>query len=94
MKITKEEAKKIAYLSRLSFTDDKLEEMRQSMESILTYMQELNQYDTKDVEPLVHAIEQYNVLRADKPHQSFSQDQALSGAPEAEHGYFKVPKII
>jgi aspartyl-tRNA(Asn)/glutamyl-tRNA(Gln) amidotransferase subunit C len=94
MKITTEEAKKIAYLSRLSFNDKDMEDMRQSMESILTYMEELNQYDTEKTEPLVHAIEQYNVLREDKPHTSFNQDQALSGAPETEDGYFKVPKII
>ena len=44
MKITTEEAQKIALLSRLSFADEDLEKMRDSMNSILTYMEELNQY--------------------------------------------------
>ena len=49
MKITTEEAQKIALLSRLSFADEDLEKMRDSMNSILTYMEELNKYDTTDV---------------------------------------------
>lgn len=94
MKITTEEAQKIALLSRLSFADEDLEKMRDSMNSILTYMEELNQYDTTDVAPTVHAVEQYNVMREDVPHQSFKNEEALMNAPEKEDGYFKVPKII
>ena len=94
MKITTEEAQKIALLSRLSFADEDLEKMRDSMNSILTYMEELNQYDTTDVAPTVHAVEQYNVMREGVPHQSFTNEEALMNAPEKEDGYFKVPKII
>ena len=94
MKITTEEAQKIALLSRLSFADEDLEKMRDSMNSILTYMEELNQYDTTDVAPTVHAVEQYNVMREDVPHQSLTNEEALMNAPEKEDGYFKVPKII
>ena len=72
----------------------KVFESRDSMNSILTYMEELNQYDTTDVAPTVHAVEQYNVMREDVPHQSFTNEEALMNAPEKEDGYFKVPKII
>ena len=58
MKITIEEAKKIALLSRLEFSPEDLEKMRESMNSILTHMEELSQYDTTDVAPTVHAVEQ------------------------------------
>lgn len=94
MKITTEEAKKIALLSRLEFSPEDLEKMRDSMNSILTYMEELNQYDTTHVAPTVHAVEQYNVMREDVPHTSFTNEEALMNAPDAEDGYFKVPKII
>ena len=94
MKITTEEAKKIALLSRLEFSPEDLEKMRDSMNSILTYMEELNQYDTTDVAPTVHAVEQCNVMREDVPHTSFTNEEALMNAPDAEDGYFKVPKII
>ncbi|MFR6110244.1 MAG: Asp-tRNA(Asn)/Glu-tRNA(Gln) amidotransferase subunit GatC [Dialister invisus] len=68
--------------------------MRESMNSILTHMEELNQHDTDGVEPTAHAVEQYNVMREDEPHQSLSNEEALFNAPEKEGGYFKVPKII
>ena len=94
MKITAEEVKKVALLSRLSFTDKEIEELEDSMSGILTYMEELNQYDTETVAPMAHAVEQFNVMREDKPHTSFTNEQALMNAPEKEDGYFKVPRII
>jgi aspartyl-tRNA(Asn)/glutamyl-tRNA(Gln) amidotransferase subunit C len=94
LKISTDEVRKVALLSRLSFEAEELEEMKSSMNSILTYMDELNQYDTTDTEPTVHAVEQYNVMRDDVPHESFTNEEALMNAPEKEDGYFKVPKII
>lgn len=94
MKISTEEVQKVALLSRLAFAPAELEAMKDSMNSILTYMDELNQYDTEKVQPTVHAVEQYNVMREDVPHQSFTNEEALMNAPEKEDGYFKVPKII
>ena len=94
MKITTEEARKVALLSRLEFSDEKLELMRQSMNDILTYMEKLNQYDTADTESTVHAVELYNVMREDVPHDSFTNEEALMNAPDKEAGYFKVPRII
>lgn len=94
VKISTEEVQKVALLSRLAFDPEELEEMKASMNSILTYMDELNQYDTADVQPMVHAVEQYNVMREDVPHTSFTNEEALMNAPEKENGYFKVPKII
>lgn len=94
MKISTEEVKKVALLSRLAFDPAELEEMSESMNSILDYMDELGQYDTEKVEPTVHAVEQYNVMREDVPHKSFTNEEALMNAPDKEEGYFKVPKII
>lgn len=94
MKISTEEVQKVALLSRLAFAPDELEEIKESMNSILTYMDELNQYDTDQVEPMAHAVEQYNVMRDDVPHTSFTNEEALLNAPEKENGYFKVPKIM
>lgn len=94
MKINEEEIKKIAFLSRLEFDNKYLEKMNDSMNSILTHMEELKQYDTEGVVPTAHAVEQFNVTRKDIPHESLSNEEALSNAPEREDGYFKVPKII
>lgn len=68
--------------------------MRDSMNSILTYMEELNQYDTTDVAPTVHAVEQYNVMREDVPHQSFTNEEALMNAPERKTAISKCRRLF
>ena len=84
MKITTEEVKKIALLSRLSFSEDELENLKDS----------IKQYDTEGVAPMAHAVEQFNVMREDIPDTSFTHEEALMNAPEQEDGYFKVKRII
>lgn len=67
--------------------------MRESMNSILTHMEELNQHDTEGVEPTAHAVEQYNVMREDEPHQSLSNEEALFNAPEKKAVILKCLKL-
>ena len=91
MKISAEEIKKIALLSRLNIEDDQIEEVGND---ILAYMDLLNQVDITDVAPTAHAVSMRNVMRDDVPQPSLSNEKALSNAPEPENGYFKVPKVI
>ena len=50
--------------------------------------------DVADVKPTAHVLPLQNVLRKDEVRPSLDHDLALSNAPEAEDGYFKVPKIV
>ena len=90
MKISAEEIKKIALLSRLNIEDDQIEEVGKQLNDILAYMDLLNQVDITDVAPTAHAVSMRNVM----PQPSLSNEKALSNAPEPENGYFKVPKVI
>lgn len=94
MKISAEEIKKIALLSRLNIDDDQIEEVGKQLNDILAYMDLLNQVDITDVAPTAHAVSMRNVMRDDVPQPSLSNEKALSNAPEPENGYFKVPKVI
>lgn len=94
MKISAEEIKKIALLSRLEVRDDQLEAVGKQLNDILSYMDLLSQVDVTDVPPTAHAVALSNVMREDVPHQSLPNEKALLNAPEAENGYFKVPKVI
>lgn len=94
MKLTQEELAKLAHLTRLEWNDDKAEAMGASLNNILAYMEELNQVNTDDVEPTVHAVELYNVWREDEPQPSLDRESALMNAPERDGVYFKVPKLI
>ncbi len=94
MKISAEEIKKIALLSRLEIKDDQIESVGKQLNDILSYMDLMSQVDITDVKPTAHAVSMSNVMRDDVPQPSLSNEKALQNAPEPENGYFKVPKVI
>ena len=94
MKVSAEEVKKIALLSRLEIKEDRVEAVQQQLSDILSYMELIEQSDISEVEPTAHAVSMSNVMRDDAPQESLPNEDALQNAPEAEGGYFKVPKVI
>ena len=94
MKVSAEEVKKIALLSRLEIKEDRVEAVQQQLSDILSYMELIEQADFSEVEPTAHAVSMSNVMRDDAPQESLPNEDALQNAPEAEGGYFKVPKVI
>ena len=67
MKISKEEIEHIAVLARLSLTEEEKELFGSQLSGILGYMEQLNELDTKDVEPTSHVLALENVMREDIP---------------------------
>ena len=94
MKITVEEVEHVAKLARLTFTEQEKKLYAQQLNTILVYIDKLNELDTKDIEPTSHAIRLKNVFRDDKTKKSISQDRSLSNAPQKDKGSFVVPKVI
>ena len=64
-KISAQEVKKIAELSRLSLSSDELKKRTEDMNNILNYMDTLNEIDTEDVEELYNVHDMNNSLRED-----------------------------
>jgi aspartyl-tRNA(Asn)/glutamyl-tRNA(Gln) amidotransferase subunit C len=94
MKITRQEVEHVAKLARLELTDEEKERLTDQLSNILTYVEKLNELDTKGVEPTSHVLDINNVMRDDVPEESLSQELALANAPEKAAGHYKVPKII
>ena len=94
MKIIQEEIKNIALLSRLEVKEEHMAHVEKELSDILTYVAELNALELDGVEPMAHAVPLQNVFRKDETKPSLNHDLALSNAPEAEDGYFKVPRVV
>ena len=94
MKIGKEQVRHVALLARLHLSETEIEQFTGQLDDILTYIEKLNELDTKDVKPTSHVIEVGNVLREDTAEKSLSAEEALANAPDPESGFFKVPKIL
>ena len=94
MKLTREEVQQIALLARLRLTPEEEVRLTEQLDSILGYMDKLNQIDTADVEPFSHAVNIENTLREDRVTNQPNADALLANAPDRDATFFKVPKII
>ena len=94
MPVSKKDVEKIADLARLYITEEDKKKYTSQLNVILEYMDQLNQVDTSDVEPLSHPFDLKNIVREDKVKPSLPVEEALKNAPEKSGNYFKVPKVI
>lgn len=94
MKINREEIKNIALLSRLEVPEERMVQMEKALNDVLQYVEELEELDLTDVEPMAHAVQVQNVFRKDEVKPSLDRKLALQNAPEEDNGYFKVPRVI
>lgn len=78
----------------MSLSDEEKERFGTQLDSILNYMDTLNELETKNVEPTSHVISIRNVLREDFPVASLDREDALLNAPDRADKFFRVPKII
>lgn len=94
MQISKEQVEKVAKLARLHVSESEKDAFAKQLSQILTHVEKLKQYDTKDVEPTSTVLGQVNVFREDIVRPSLPVEKALANAPEREGDGFSVPKII
>lgn len=93
-KITEEEVKKIASLSRLSLTEDELQKRTEDMNNILNYMDSLNEINTDNVKELNNVHDMNASLRSDSSDESLNQQDILNNSPSSNGDYIKVPLMV
>ena len=93
-KITLEQVRHVAKLSRLALDPQQLVRFTPQLESILEYIAKIAEVDVSGVEPMAHATPLHNVLRDDTPGKPLPLGKVLQNAPETDGAFFKVPKIM
>ena len=93
-KITKKEVEHVSRLARLGLSDEEKETFTKQLNNILTYVEKLNELDTKDVEPTSHVLQIQNIFKVDEIRESLPRERALSNAPDRTDEFYRVPKII
>ena len=94
MKITADEVERVANLARLRLTAQEVSELTRHLDSILSYMDQLNALDTEGVEPFRHATDSNAALRDDAVLNRPDPEALLANAPDRDGTFFKVPKIL
>jgi aspartyl-tRNA(Asn)/glutamyl-tRNA(Gln) amidotransferase subunit C len=99
MKVSDKDVSYVADLANLELTESERQRMVVDLNSILGYIDRLNQLDTSGVEPMAQVANRYgndamredvhNGLRKSLPH-----EVAMENAPDTEGTFFKVPKVI
>ncbi|MEY2902653.1 MAG: hypothetical protein RLY89_1759 [Bacteroidota bacterium] len=94
MEITNELVDNLANLSKLSFDSEARSEIRNDLQKMVGFIEQLQSVDTNGVEPLLHMGDAVNILRQDMVQGSIQREEALLNAPLADEAFFKVPTVI
>ncbi|MET0424500.1 MAG: Asp-tRNA(Asn)/Glu-tRNA(Gln) amidotransferase subunit GatC [Actinoplanes sp.] len=92
--ISREEVAHLARLSRLAVTEQELDQFAGQLDVILQSVARIGEVAADDIPPTSHSVPLTNVYRDDVPQPSLTQEAALSGAPDAYEGRFRVPRIL
>ncbi len=110
MKVTEKDVAYVADLADLDLTGEERAGMVRDLNSILDYIERLNELDTSNVEPMAQVSDRYGVDESKQGTERFayasredvieglrkslSQQAALENAPDADGTFFRVPKVI
>jgi aspartyl-tRNA(Asn)/glutamyl-tRNA(Gln) amidotransferase subunit C len=94
MPLSREDVEKVSLLARLKLSDAELALLTEQLGQVVSYVEQLNELDTEDVDPMVHAVEVTNVFRADVLQPSLPREAALSNAPKADGECYLVPAVL
>ena len=99
MSVDTKTVRRIAGLARIAITDDEAARLAPELDNILGWIEQLGEVDCTGIEPMTAVIPNHlrlrdDVIDADPLTGGGIRDKVLANAPEAEHGFFTVPKVI
>lgn len=94
MSIDSSVVKKIAHLARIRITDEEADGYEKELNSILNWVEQLNEVNTEGVEPLRSVISAELPRRADEVTEGDLHEAVLKNAPISKYGCFVVPKVV
>jgi len=92
--LSRADVARLAALARIDLSDEDLDRLSGQLAAIVDAVAAVAEVATDDVPATSHPIPMSNVHRADEVRASLTQDQVLAGAPQAEEGRFRVPRIL
>ena len=94
MSVDQKTVRHVARLARIAMSDAEIDALVPELNQILGWVEHLSEVNTDGVEPLTAVIDQKLRLRDDLVNGGNVRDKVLLNAPDAQHGFFAVPKVI
>jgi aspartyl-tRNA(Asn)/glutamyl-tRNA(Gln) amidotransferase subunit C len=88
------DVKHIAKLANLTLAPEEEKKLEKQLSETLSYVEKLNEVDTKNVESTSQVTGLENVMREDEVKECLTQEEALSNTKSKENGQFRVPKVL
>ncbi|MBN9432356.1 MAG: Asp-tRNA(Asn)/Glu-tRNA(Gln) amidotransferase subunit GatC [Bosea sp.] len=86
--------KRVARLARIAISEEEAVSFQSELNAILGFVEQLNEVDVANVEPLSSVVAQRMKMRDDVVTDGFYPDKVVANAPAADDGFFMVPKVI
>ena len=84
----------IAKLARIAVSDEEVAALEPELNNILGWIEQLREVDVAGIQPMTAVIPNQLRMRQDVINDGGIRDDVLANAPNAEHGFFAVPKVI
>ncbi len=94
MSLSRADVEKVSLLARLRLSEAELETMTPQLIKIVGFVEQLNELDTANVQPMAHALDMHNVFAADETHTSLERADALANAPKRDDECYRVPAVL
>ena len=94
MSLSRDDVEKVSLLGRLRLEDDELSTMTEQLAEIVSYVDQLSELDTENVEPMAHAVELSDVFAEDESCAGLDRDDALANAPKRDEECYRVPAVL
>ena len=94
MSITLAETKKVSRLARIRVSDEEAEHYNAELNSILGWIEQLQEVDTEGVPQMTSVCAMDLPMRKDEVDDGGDQDAILKNAPANDYGCFVVPKVV
>ncbi|MFK7792149.1 MAG: Asp-tRNA(Asn)/Glu-tRNA(Gln) amidotransferase subunit GatC [Devosiaceae bacterium] len=94
MSVDSDTVRRIAHLARIKIEDERIEPMREELNTILAFVEQLDEVNTDNVEPMTSVVATKMRLRADAVTDGSIADKVTGNAPESDDGFFMVPKVV
>ena len=86
--------RRIAQLARIALAEDEVEHLREELNAILAFVEQLSEVNVDGIEPMTSVIPMQMKKRADMVTDGVIADEILKNAPAAEDHFFAVPKVV
>lgn len=94
MSLSRQDVEKVSLLARLRLSEAELETMTPQLIKIVGFVEQLNELDTTNVQPMAHALDIHNVFAEDVVHASLERSAALANAPKRDDECYRVPAVL